>query len=108
MDRVTHLQALKDGWTGRGSIAPDPFLLSWISDHATLISSAPHAISVIPVADGNVALQWASDSREFTAELTRDRHLYLFVDEVDSDGFEEGTVELTAQALQLFITRESV
>jgi len=103
MQRLAKVRSLSDGWVGPGSVAPDAHLLDWLELHSDLVASSSHVISIVPVEDGALALQWTADACEYTAELRPDNHMFLYVDNTVTDEFSERTADLDAEALGEFI-----
>ncbi|WP_134579504.1 hypothetical protein [Cryobacterium sp. Hh11] len=103
MQRLSKIRTLEDGWLGAGSVAPDADLLDWIERHADAVASSSHVISLIPVGDGALALQWKTSACEYTAELRPDNQMYLYVDNTQTDEFDEKTTGLDAASLEAFI-----
>jgi len=103
MRRIQAARGLSDGWLGDGSHAPDAALLGWLEGHAQLLAESAHVISVVPIADGGVALQWTDSAKEFTAELHPDHVLYCYIDNTVTDEFEESSTEISGIALERFI-----
>ena len=103
MDRLTKIAELSDGWLGAGSTAPDSFALKWLRTHPALVTESPNQISVLPLSDGAIALQWTVGEDEFIAEIRGDRTLHLIADRVSQDDFEEQTIALAGNPLSSFI-----
>jgi hypothetical protein len=93
MSRISAIAELEDGWVGDGTMAPLPKVLDWVRAHAADIASAQHETSIIPLADGFIALVWESDDREYRAEL-HPESATLYVDHLDSDEIEERELPL--------------
>lgn len=108
MSRIDNLSALHDGWVGAKSKAPDGGLLSWVKGHAALIASGDQEVSVIPMASGALALQWADAECEYTAELHADHRMLLYVDHLASDDMEEAETDLSDTVLAHFLATGSV
>lgn len=104
MKRLSKMRALTDGWLGAGSTAPDPHLLEWLDLHASLLTACQYPISIIPLGDGALALEWKANAREYTAELRRDDQMYLVVDDTATDELTEKALALNAHSLELFIS----
>jgi hypothetical protein len=101
MSRISSIRELQDGWFGNQSIAPSPSLISWVEANCRAFMTAP--VSIIPVADGSIALQWADKRNEYTAELYDDGRMVFLVDDLESDNMTEAETQLDVGALSRFI-----
>jgi hypothetical protein len=104
--RIAHLRKLTDGWVGSGSFAPNPIVLSWLETRSELIGQVP-GVSIIPMEDGSVAVRWAAQGVDFTAEVRANMTLYTFVDDLGSDDIVENLEPLTDEALERFLANHS-
>ena len=103
MTRLSEIRELSDGWLGAGSLAPNARIVNWIELHSNLVASSLNAVSLIPVGDGAIALQWKASGCEYTAELRPDDQMYLYIDNTVTDEFDEKTTTLSAEFLEKFI-----
>lgn len=94
MSKVAAIAALRDGWLGEGTLAPNASSLAWVNEHVALIASAPVPTSIIPDADGFLSLVWERNECEFTAEI-HENEAHLLIDHLDSDEFEERVLPLS-------------
>lgn len=104
MDSIRDLRTLQDGWLGGRSVAPDPNVLAWLDEQAAWLGTAPQEVSIAPMPDGSVSLQWQRGRDEYTAEV-QEGGLYFFVDHRDGDDFEEGTHGRDSGILRAFVMR---
>lgn len=103
MRRLAQTIQLQDGWMGPGSSAPDPEVLTWVSEHLDWLSSNRHDVYVMAMFDGGVAVQWKDGLREFTAELHAGQDAYCYVDDTETDEFADESLPLDAPKLLAFL-----
>ena len=103
MDRLSKLEELSNGWLGAGSLAPDPSVIALLRTHPDLVTTSPNRISVLPLRDGSIALQWTVGDDEFVAEIHSDKTLHLIADRVAADDVEEFIIVLAGDPLSAFI-----
>lgn len=88
---------------GPGSKAPDPGLLAWVNQHLESLSSNPSDLYVMATNDGGVALQWKIGTRELTAELHAGHDAYCYIDDTETDQFDEENIPMDAPQLLIFL-----
>lgn len=109
-DKLEKLSELVDGWNGPLTKAIKIEAINWGWQLVSVIASAPNNISIIPAGDGTLLLTWKNGETEYTAEiLPGDNHdrMYLFIDHINNDEFEEYDGEIDEIMLTRFIETNS-
>lgn len=104
VERLQTIRMLSNGWLGEGSSAPDHHLLEWLDANAHLLALSTSAISIIPLGDGGVSLEWRTEAVEFTVELQPDDQMVFVADNTQTDELEESVQALDAASLAEFIS----
>ena len=105
--RIQAIRALNDGWLGGHSAAPDTHLLDWLDQNSALLAATSNTISIIPLGDGAVCLEWRADDVEYTVELQPDNRMIFVADNTRTDELNEEETNLEASAFADFISRGS-
>jgi len=103
MTKIDRLRALEDGWLDSVSRRPSDVVLDWLAAHSGLL--ALRGLSILPLTDGSVALQWSDGTDEYLAEVRPDLQLYTFVDHRGTDDFDEETTQLSEESLSAFLAQ---
>lgn len=103
MSKIDRLRALEDGWLDKISQRPSAPVLDWLAAHSGLLAFP--GLSILPLGDGSVALQWTDGTDEYLAEVRPDLQLYTFVDHRGTDDFDEDTAPLSEESLSAFLAQ---
>lgn len=67
------------------SDVPSAELAGLLEPLAADLAACPHAVHVVPTAEGSISLEWRVGDVEYTAGLYGDRRLFLMIDDVVTD-----------------------
>ncbi|MFD6094520.1 hypothetical protein ACFWGN_20605 [Oerskovia sp. NPDC060338] len=107
--KLREIEVLHDGWWGPESRAVDRGSLQIAERAMFRLADGPAHVSIAPLADGSLMLEWSNGDTECTAELLPGGEMTLTIDNPAFDIYVERQVAATAARLvEFYVTTAGV